>query len=292
MSTVLPILAAVGSAAGFGLSTALEHREVKNAPVGTVALVWHVLGRPLWLLGLSVSVLALGLYALAVDTGALALVQPILISGVVFALPIRAVLDRNLPSTRQLAWAGTTGVGLAAFLLAASTSVSHQKPHTLTSIAFVAAGVPIAALAARRGMGESGQAAGVLLGCAAGVASGLMAGVLKLTMMSIRSPWQVLTHWQLWVFIALAGWATLLNQHAYREAPLAVSMPIVNILGPLIGTSFAAVVFGEIPLHRPTDIAIELAGLVAIGWGLHGLAGAAIVEPRATGTGRTTTGVR
>ncbi len=291
MSTVLPILAAVGSAAGFGLSTALEHHEVGSAPSGTVALLCHVLRRPMWLLGLTVSVVALALYAVAVDTGALGLVQPILISGIVFALPIRAIMDRDFPSGRELGWAAATCVGLAVFLAAASTSVSNQKPHTLISIVFVAVGVPVAALLARRGMGKSGNLSGVLLGGAAGVVSGLMAGVLKLTVTGMHSPLRLITHWQLWAFIMLAGWVTLLNQHAYREAPLAVSMPIVNILGPLIGISFAAVVFGEIPQHRPIDIAIEVVGLAAIGFGLHGLAGAVTSGPAVTESDAATAGM-
>lgn len=72
MSAVIPILAAVGSAAGFGLSTSLEHREAGKAPSGTIALVRHLVRQPRWLPGPAASVVAPGLYALAVGLRGLA----------------------------------------------------------------------------------------------------------------------------------------------------------------------------------------------------------------------------
>ena len=40
---VFPIVAAVGSAAVFGLSTTREHREAGLAPTGRVAHLWHLI---------------------------------------------------------------------------------------------------------------------------------------------------------------------------------------------------------------------------------------------------------
>lgn len=272
MSTLVPIAAAVSSAAVFGLSTSLQHREASQAPPGTPALVWHLLRQPLWLLGMSASVVALGLYALAVNTGALGLVQPILISGIVFALPIRAALDRTLPSRQELGAAALIAAGLALFLLAAWPTTATSPPDRSTALKIIAAGIPVASVLARRGMRQSGRARGVLLGCAAGIVLGLMAGALKMTVTGLADPIALLGDWPLWTFGALAGWGTLLNQHAYREAPLSVSMPIVNILGPLIGIVFAGAVFGEIVHHGTLAIAVELLGLAAVVFGLRGLA--------------------
>lgn len=277
MSMVIPIFAAVGSAAVFGLSTSLEHREAGQAPSGSIALVRHLIRQPLWLLGLATSVVALGLYALAIGTGSLGLVQPILISGIVFALPIRAAMEHSVPSRQQLGSAAVTTAGLAMFLLIVSPTSATNAPQGHAALLFITAGVPVAAVLARRGLRDSGHRSGVLLGCAAGIVLGLMAGALKMTVVGIDDPIALLRHWPLWVFIALAGWGTLLNQHAYREAPLAVSMPIVNILGPLIGIAFAGLVFGEIPHHSPLQIALELLGLGAIAYGLRGLAETEII---------------
>lgn len=273
---VLPIFAAVGSAAVFGLSTSLEHREAGQGPSGSIALMWHLIRQPLWLLGLAASVVALGLYALAIGTGSLGLVQPILISGIVFALPIRAAMEHSVPSRQQLGSAAMTTAGLALFLLIVSPTSATHAPSGHAALLFIAAGVPVAALLARRGLRDSGHRSGVLLGCAAGIVLGLMAGALKMTVVSMDDPASLLGHWPVWAFVALAGWGTLLNQHAYREAPLAVSMPIVNILGPLIGIAFAALVFGEIPHHSPLHIALELFGLAGVAYGLRGLAEAEI----------------
>jgi len=272
MTLLVPIAAAVASAAVFGLSTSLQHREASQAPEGTIALVWHLLRQPFWLLGMTASVVALGLYALAVATGPLGLVQPILISGIVFALPIRAALDHTIPSRQSLSSAAMIAAGLALFLVVASPAATSNQPDRLTGLLFIAGGAPIAALLAHRGLRESGRTRGVLLGCAAGIALGLMAGALKMTVIGVAHPVELLGDWPVWAFVALAGWGTLLNQHAYREAPLSVSMPIVNILGPLIGIVFAGAVFGEAVNHRPLDVAVELLGLAGVVFGLLGLA--------------------
>lgn len=272
MSIVVPVLAAICSAAVFGLSTSLEHREAGRAPSGSIALVWHLLRQPLWLLGLAASIVALGLYAVAVGTGSLGLVQPILITGIIFALPIHAAMEHSRPSRQQLEAAAVATAGLALFLVIVWPTAATHAPQGHAALLFISAGASVAALLARRGLNETGHRSGVLLGCAAGIVLGLMAGALKMTVLGLSDPVALLGHWPLWAFIALAGWGTLLNQHAYREAPLAVSMPIVNILGPLIGIAFATVVFGEIPHHSPLHIALELFGLAGIAYGLYGLA--------------------
>ena len=64
--------------------------------------------------------------------------------------------------------------------------------------------------------------------------------------------------------VALAGagiLGTAINQRAYQIAPLAFSMPVVNVVGVLVAIVFGAFVFGEVPGHSPGGMVVQLLGL-------------------------------
>ena len=271
MHTMTAVLAALAAALTFAVATSLQHRVAGSAPeaAGTVGLMRHVFGRPMWLAGMSCSVLALGLDAVAVHEGALALVQPILVTGIVFALPVRAALERRRPSAGELGAAAVTSAGLAVFLVAAQPSAGYAADNR-AAVLLVVAGVVVAAVTASAGFRVgTGHARGVLLGCAGGVVGGLVAATLKLAVTAQAGPgvWLVL-----FTLVMLGCWGVVLNQQAYRSAPLAVSMPIVNIMGPIVAIAMGYAVFGEVPNHRPVELVIEVIGLILVGVGLRRLA--------------------
>src|SRR5436305_8400370 len=75
------------------------------------------LGGPLWFAGLGFDVIGVGLQVVALHYGALALVQPLLVSGLIFALVLRHVVSRSWISARELLWAGVLVACLTGFLL-------------------------------------------------------------------------------------------------------------------------------------------------------------------------------
>ena len=68
----------------------------------------------------------LSLQVLALHLGALAVVQPLLISGLLFALVLRS-RSGEVVRRRELGWAGLVAVALAGFLLVAGTA-NHGAP--------------------------------------------------------------------------------------------------------------------------------------------------------------------
>ena len=271
MHTVTAVLAALSAALTFAVATSLQHRVAGSVPetARTAGLMRHVLGRPMWVAGMSCSVVALGLDAVAVHEGALALVQPILVTGIVFALPVRAALERRRPSAGELVAAAVTSAGLAVFLVAAQPSAGSAA-DIRAAVLLVAAGAVIAAVIASAGFRvQTGHARGVLIGCAGGVVGGLVAGTLKL---AVTTQTGVVVWLVLPTLVVLGCWGVVLNQQAYRSAPLAVSMPIVNIVGPIVAIAMGYAVFGEVPNHRPAELAVEVIGLILVGAGLHRLA--------------------
>ena len=63
---------------------------------------------------------------------------------------------------------------------------------------------------------------------------------------------------------------TALNQRAYQIAPIAFSMPLVNVVDIVVAVLFGAAVFGELPGHTVGHVVAQLAavGCIAVGLSL------------------------
>src|SRR5258706_5874279 len=103
---VAAILAGLGSAASFALSSALEQRaakQEKQARPLDPRLLMRLAHRPMWLLAWIPEAAGTGLQALALNLGPLALVEPLLVSGLFLAIPLEAALGRRPVHPRDFA---------------------------------------------------------------------------------------------------------------------------------------------------------------------------------------------
>lgn len=268
------------AAGGFALSNALQHRAAGTVPrgvsqVGRVLL--HLTRNPWWLVGTALSFLAMLLHATALRSGSLAFVQPLLLVGLVLAIPVRAALERTRPRPRDLRAVAITAVGLAVYLSSVTFAPGQAEPRRGLALAMVVAGLGLttAAVAAGRRWcrGRNRLHAG-LLGATAGSLFGVSAGMLKLVGADL-SGGQVTFGLLAVLVVSLAGvgiLGTAINQRAYQIAPLAFSMPVVNVVGVLVAIVFGAIVFGEIPGHSPGGMVVQLVGLGTLAVGLREIA--------------------
>jgi hypothetical protein len=269
------VAAAFGSAGTFAVSTSVQHQAAEQAPEsvqGVFALLGYLIRRPMWLLGQLFATLAFVLHAVALHFGPLAIVQPIVVSGIVWAVPARAALSRRLPTSQEVVAVSVTAGGLAVFLIASSPSTGHAATEGWTSLLLVAAGVlvALAANAAASVTRRVPRRRAFFLGVTAGVLFGLVAGLLKMTLQVLDSGGigGVLTSWPTYALLAAGAGGVLTNQRAYRVAGLSASMPVLNIVNVLTALVFGYAVFGEVPRHQPLLLAIAVAALAAIGAGL------------------------
>ena len=113
-----------------------------------------------------------------------------------------------------------------------------------------------------------------LLGATAGCLFGVSAGMLKLVGADLGAR-QLSIGLLAVLVVALVGvgiLGTAINQRAYQIAPLAFSMPVVNVTGVLVAIVFGAVVFGEIPGHSSGGLVVQLLGLGTLAIGLREIA--------------------
>jgi drug/metabolite transporter (DMT)-like permease len=117
---LLAIVAALVAAALYALASALQHRSATTDPARPgqsdrmlTEFMAATLRHPLWLAGTVADLIGLAAHVVALDNRPLSLVQPLMISGVAFALPLRHRLDRRRPERRGGA---LLAMALAAFL--------------------------------------------------------------------------------------------------------------------------------------------------------------------------------
>jgi hypothetical protein len=211
-------------------------------------------------------VAGLVLHAAALHAGALAVVQPLLVTGLAFALPLRALLDRTRPSAGQALAAAVLAAGVAIFVAAAHPSAGQPAPDADAAAAVIAAGAMLAgACSVVATRARSGRLAGFALGLAAGILYGLVGGVLKAAVhAAIHQPAAAVAGWPLWTLAVLGAWAVVVHQRAYTHAPLRVSLPALSVANPLAGMVFGATVFGERPASGPLALLAEALGLAII----------------------------
>ncbi len=252
-------------AIAFGASTALMHHSASRAPegVGIVRLLRHLVTQPKWLAGVAASLTGLALHSVALALGSLAVVQPIVVTGLVFAFVFRAVLDRKWPQPRLMSWVVLVAAGIVVFLTGAHSNESSSEFTPSAAFWFVAVAGSVSAatwwLATRVGM----HRAGLLMGVAGGLIFGMIASMIKVVTSS-GSVWEALTTWPIYALAGLGAAGFLSNQYAYNRAPLSHSLPVLNVINPVIAVTFGIVVFNEAPSSEPGFLALEVVGLVIV----------------------------
>jgi hypothetical protein len=291
------ILLAFACAATFAISTSVQHQAAEAAPEsasGLVALLAYLIRRPLWLLGQVLATCAFVLHALALHAGALSLVQPIVVSGIVWAVPARAAMNREMPGWGEIRAVVLTASGLAVFLVASSPTEGVVASRGWTSGLVAVAAVALALLATviAENISSHPRQKGFFLGVTAGLLFGLVAGLLKMSLEAFARGGihLVLTSWPVWGLLLAGAGGVLTNQRAYRVAALSASMPVLNIVNVLTALTFGYSVFHEVPRHSPLLLALEALALAAVGaglWLLVNLEEGARLLPAVAGAGST-----
>jgi drug/metabolite transporter (DMT)-like permease len=270
---LIATLAALSAAALFAVATALQHRSAGlvteadgGGPAGLAGFVVRTLRHPLWILGTVADLAGLLLHALALRDGPLTLVQPLLVTGVVFALPLRRLLEHRRPKPEELGWAAVLAAGLVLFLTLSSPTgnAGHSPDPIPAAISIAAVGLGVAATVAfgRRSVGST---AALMFATAAGLMFAATAALLKEVMILLdQGVGTVLTTWPLYALVVVGAGGLLCNQLAYQAGPLRWSLPVITTVDPIASLVVGVAVFDEPFRNGPLYLAGEALGLVLI----------------------------
>lgn len=275
---LLAVVFAFGSALATAFSTSVQHLAAHHAPesaIGAGGLMRHLVRRPAWLVGQVLGIAAFGFHAVAMHHGPIALVQPIVICGIVLAVPLNGAMGRRWPPRHELAAVLMTAAALGTFLV-----VSDPSPGTRDQLGW-ALGIPVAGgvlvaillLAAARKVAHATRR-GFLLGTASGVLFGLVAVLLKATQIDLaRDGWVgMLLSWPVAALVVAGVGGVAVNQLAYRTARLSASMPVLNVVDGAVAMAFGYLFFREIPRHSLLALIVEVIAVGVLVGGLWHLA--------------------
>src|SRR3954463_6677966 len=178
----MAVILALGSAAGFALGTVLPQRVVMDAPEAREAsagILFRLIQHPVWLGGVAAYGIALGMQAAALGDGRLVVVQPILATTIVFALPLGVWLSSQRITHRDVIAAIVVTVGLALFLFLADPSGGKDDAPIGQ---WVIAGAVVGGIAAGlvlAGLTRAGALRAALLGTASSLLFGLVSALTK-----------------------------------------------------------------------------------------------------------------
>jgi drug/metabolite transporter (DMT)-like permease len=247
--TAIAIVLAVTAGFAYALASVLQQRAASEAPPELSlrpGLLLALVRRPMWLLGTVTDGAAYVLEAASLAFGSIIVVQPLLVTGLLWALPLAAVGRPERVTRREWVPAIALVVGLAVFVTVGDPHGGRSQASGLAwLLTALALAVPVTlAVVAARGAPPGRRA--LLLAFSAGCVYGLTAALTKSTLDLLDDGVvELFTHWQPYALVAAGLVGFLLNQSAFQAGHLAASLPAMAVTDPVVGCSIGVVLFGE-----------------------------------------------
>lgn len=260
----------------FALAATLQQKGALNLPEISLRhpeSLARLVGQTTWLVG-TLALLAGYLFqAAALDRGRLAIIQPLLVTTVVFALPLGYFLTRQHVGRREVIGAVVILCGLAVFALFGDPAGGRENaPGDEWAIAIAILALVCAVLLLFGGRGSRVIKAAAY-GTVAGILFGLSAALTKPTLEYLHAGIdELLSHWEPYV-LAIAGvLGFVLQQVSLGTGRLAPSVATVSVANPVVGILLGIVLLEE-RLSRPAWHVV----VACIGLGL-ALVGAVVIS--------------
>lgn len=262
IAAILAIVAAMC----FALAATLWQRASLELGLERGASLLRLAGSGVWLLGLAAQVLGVLLQAAALDRGRVAIIQPLLVTSVIWALPLGYFLTAQVVTRRHVVGASIVVAGLAVFASVGDPAAGLDDAPTsdwvaaLLVVAVICAGLM---LFAGRG-GPGGRAA--VLGATAGILYGVSATLMKPVVENLHAAGAaaVLESWELWVMAAAGIIGFYLQQLSLTTGRLVTSVATVSVANPVVSVVLGALVLQERLDQTPPWHAVVAIGALAV----------------------------
>jgi hypothetical protein len=265
---VAAALVALGAATAYALASVLQQRAAAAVPARLsmrAGLLVRLAARPLWLAGIGADVAGYVLQFIALGLGSLAVVQPLLVAGLLIALPLSARFAHTTLDIDEWVAAICVVTGLAVFLIVAhpadGTADTSGRTWALVSIVTV---VPALALIGL-GLRTDGAGRARRLAAATGLLYGETAALTKTSAHLLSGGVaHLVTAWPPYALVALGAVGMLTAQSAFQAAPLDASLPVLTVVDPLASVAIGALAFHEALANGPAAVAVEGGALVLL----------------------------
>ncbi|MFC7428852.1 DMT family transporter [Nocardia tengchongensis] len=264
----LPLAAVICAFIGavlFAVSAVAQQRAAADVPEGD-ALVAKLIRNPRWLAGLIGDAGGFAFQVVALALGSVLVVQPILVTALVFALPLAAHYSGRRVTAVMWLQAAALSIALACFLVVGEPTegvTAAPWDRWVLPLGLVAGVVVASIVVATTVRVPTLQA--LLLGTAAGllfgISAALTANVTKLFSASITAG---LTSWELYVLAACGILGLYVQQRGYQVGPLSASLPAFTVAEPLGAAFLGITVLDERLRSGPLGTAFVAASVVVM----------------------------
>ena len=268
LAVVFALVAAFSNAVNLLTQHAASIRAPKHEKGWRLGV--YLARQPLWLLGIGAAVGSYAFQALALHNGPLSVVQPVLITELIFVLALRRVWIHQ--DVARAAWAAALVVcaSLAVFLAAAEPSGGQPAPDTaewLSAVLVFGGAIVLLAAAGRRGHPARRAA---VFAAAAALSWAMEATFLKAATDTLASFGMagMLIRWPVYALVGAVVTGTLLQQAALHVGPLSVSQPILVITDPFASIILSVWLFDEHFTNSPAKITVAVVAFAVLAAGV------------------------
>jgi drug/metabolite transporter (DMT)-like permease len=261
MVIVLAFAASLCYAVGF----VMQYHEAHEAPQRlflSPRLLLELCHHKIWVIGILVMVVGAGFQAWALDSGSLAVVEPILTTSLLFALLLSAAWRHERLQRREWLGALLISAGLGVLLGVGSPTIGNadMAGYQWLLVAVPTCGAALVMVRAGRNSSNPSTRA-ALVGGAAGVLFGLQ-DVLTHYCLHLLStnPSGLLLSWQAYLLVGSGIYGLVLAQSAYEAGPLPAGLPPIAVGEPLVGMLIGMFALNEQLDASTAALAVESAG--------------------------------
>ncbi|MGU3652429.1 DMT family transporter [Mycolicibacterium sp. A43C] len=243
-------LLALGAALFIAIGDVIHQRsahEVTDEDVSHLTLFLRLLRDRVWWVGSLVSAVGFGLQAAALGFGSVLLVQALLVTSLLFALPLNARAYRRRVTRFEWTWAVLLAISVAVIVTVGNPTEGQARAGTEAWLAVIAVLGPLLVLCVAGARIWSGKPIGaILLAVVSGALWGIFAILTKAVVDRLGDGlWELLRTPELyaWALVAVAG--TAYQQAAFRAGAITASLPTMTVTEPVVASALGVVVLGE-----------------------------------------------
>jgi len=259
----------------FALAAALQQKGALNLPTISLAhpmSLVRLAGEKTWLLGTIALFTGYLFQAGALDRGRLSVIQPLLVTTVVFALPLGYFLTKQHVGRREVLGAIAIIIGLGLFVYFGDPAGGNENASNAQWAVAIGLLSVFSVLLLVFGSGGDLSMKAAVYGTVAGVLFGLSSSLTKPTLDFLHeSVSTMLSHWECYALAVAGVLGFVLQQVSLGTGRLAPSVATVSVANPIVGILIGTLLLDE-RLSRPgwqilvagLGLALALGGAVVI----------------------------
>jgi drug/metabolite transporter (DMT)-like permease len=272
---VIAVPAAVGAAASFGTAGVLQHRathETRQRRPLSPALLVDLVRLAAFRSGVLLGILGFALQVLALRFGPLILVQPLLVTGVLFYILVASAFGHHKVDGGLVAGVVMALSGLSVFLVVSNPSGGNGRFTSAAALALGLGLVGVVVVCLAVVAVSSSEVRTIPLAIATAVFYGATAALVR-SLTTQRLDSSVFGDWQLYAIAVIGPAGFLLNQNAYQQGRFgSVALGIITVGDPLVAIGLGVASLGEEISSAPWSVVGEVLSIVVMVGGVFLLA--------------------